>query len=288
MKSKTNKFWLALLISFFLHLVIFFLFKEIGVGSKNFDRPNPVVMVHLETSQEQIVDVAKPEVEEKPKEASAQSLYDVTVKEETVAPPRSVPSVKPQRPASIQQKEKPKEPAKPIEEKPIEPEKGNLQDALARLQKEQKQQEQELLQKFDSTNPPDLSQVKASLPAGEGSFLKDYKIGGKTFINALANPNVSYFVELERKFRITWNPLSALRKNWSGFARGKQFVTVWGLSVDQNGKIARLVLIKKSGVDALDQESKRTILSSAPFSNPPVHLLKEDGQLHMAWSFLVY
>ena len=65
-------------------------------------------------------------------------------------------------------------------------------------------------------------------------------------------------------------------------------MSVWGVSVDKNGKITKIIMLRRSGNSPYDAEARRTIKVSAPFSKPPGHLLQKDGQLHMAWTFVVY
>ena len=239
-----------------------------------------MVMVTLQESLP-IVDIPEPKRQEKPKQPSAQSVYDSSVKEETVALPTK------EQAASQASQEKPK--SKSSKQTEPEPEKSpqkTLEEALISLKQEQRQKEHQNFAKFEPSKTLDLSELKMGFGAAR-DYLPNYKLGNRTYLNAEANPHVAYFVELKRKFRLSWNPGSALRQNRSGLEKG-QVETVWGVSVDRAGKITGLILLKESGNSAFDHEARRTISVSSPFSSPPAHFLEKDGQLHMAWTFVVY
>ena len=63
---------------------------------------------------------------------------------------------------------------------------------------------------------------------------------------------------------------------------------VVGVSLNQNGELVDLIVIRPSGIETYDKEGLRTVKASSPFSAPPGNLLASDGMLHMAWTFIVY
>ena len=128
---------------------------------------------------------------------------------------------------------------------------------------------------------------RGEVSGSNDDFLPSYKIGNRTYLNALANPSIFYFVELKRKFRLAFNPEPSIRYNLDKITRG-QMAVIWGVSVDAQGKLKDLILIRSSGLSDYDQEARRTISVSAPFSQPPAHLLEQDGLLNMAWTFVVH
>lgn len=271
-QKSSKKLFFALFLSLFLiHVPVFLLLQNLDLGKRLFEaeqqRPQ-IVMVDLRENLP-IVDIPEPKSQEKPKQASAQSVYDSSVKEETAALPTQSQS-----------------PSRPVESTPEKLPPKTLEEALSFLKEEQKQKERQDLAQFEPKKTPDLSMLKMEFGAS-GDYLPNYKLGNRTYINAEANPHVAYFVELKRKFRLSWNPGSALRQNRSGLEKG-QIETVWGVSVDEKGKITGLILLRQSGNTAFDYEARRTISASSPFSSPPIPLLEKDGQLHMAWTFVVY
>ncbi len=123
--------------------------------------------------------------------------------------------------------------------------------------------------------------------ASGGDYFPDYKVGGHTYLNTLANPNIAYYVELKRRFRNTFNPVPALQGHLNAISRG-QISVVLGVTVDRSGNLANLIVIRSSGLESYDREGLRTVRSSSPFTTPPPNLLEADGQLRMAWTFIVY
>lgn len=261
-------------ISFFLftsilfHIVMLLLIKE---GLKSFqaqvqEAPQAVWIALKDSSLPQrIADIERPKEERTPDKASAQALYNQAVTEEVVSP-------SPPRPSEGQQGEG----AKPQQK--VESKKDLKEQYAMRIPK---QDQKERL--------PGLPQATQGLgtPAPMDDYFPDYKVGARTYLNTLANPHIRYFVELKQKFKLTFNPVPALSGHINEISRGRIDV-VLGVSVNSQGELAELIVIRPSGIESYDFEGRRTVRSSAPFSAPPSHLLQDDGLLHMAWTFIVY
>jgi outer membrane biosynthesis protein TonB len=154
------------------------------------------------------------------------------------------------------------------------------------LQDNQKNKESVGFKRFAS-NTGEMPMPRTNFGSGGGDYFPDIKVGDRTYVNALANPQVSYYAELKKKFRLAWDPVPALRSQINQISRG-QITVVMGLSVDGSGRIAALTILKGSGLSAYDAEARRTIMASAPFSKPPAYVIQKDGLAHMAWTFVVY
>lgn len=261
------------------------------------DEKKNAVMIDLnpkiQNLPQRIVDIAKPENEQVPDQASAQALYNTKVKEETVSPHFSK-QVKPLGSTPVTQKTPPTVPKKeppPQQTLTQKTRSLDLKQELEKLKKENDAKEADQFAKLygkTSTTSPTLKTRIGSPDGGNpDEFLPDYKIGDRTFLNTLANPHILYFVELRQKFRFTFSPASVLRGRLNEISRGKLEV-VWGVSVDSSGNLKDLILLRSSGMTDYDKEAKRTIAASAPFSKPPFNLLDKNGQLNMAWTFVVY
>lgn len=274
--SARNHFLLALLISFlFIHLPLIYLLIKMEGARRNSAAavvPQTVVINIAGSKALPIADLDKPAKEGTPDKASVQSLYNSKVKEETVATGRLKKTPSPKA-----------ESQPPIKVQPQPRENLSLQDELKALQNEKQIQEEKSLAKFQTT-PKSLG-AQNSGPSGD--FLSGFKIGNHTYLNAQANPSITYFVELKRKFELTWNPVPALRRNLSQISRGEVRV-VWGVTVDGEGELTDLLLIRGSGMTGYDAEARRTIMASAPFSRPPANIQEKDGKLYMAWTFVYY
>jgi TonB family protein len=280
-------FILALLISvLFIHLpLIYFITSHDFSQNRDpqFHKNETVVMLNLKPPATEIADIAQPKVEKVPQKASVHSKYNSSVSEETVAqkttsqknPSQQTPQTTPYTVPTL-----------------IKPQ-LSLQDELKQIQMEQKQiEKQKYANLYESPKAKNdwaawQTPIQGEVSGGNDDFLPSYKIGSRTYLNALANPNIFYFVELKRKFRLAFNPEPALRFNFDKISKGQMSV-IWGVSVDAQGKLKDLILIRSSGLSDYDQEARRTISASAPFTQPPAHLLEKDGLLNMAWTFVVH
>lgn len=292
MKSPSrNHFLLALLISFlFIHLPLIYLLIKME-GARR-DRtaataPQTVVINIAESKSLPIADLDKPAKEEAPDKASVQSLYNSKVKEETVATgrlkkmPSGTSQIQPKKQVASTTPQTKSLPPVKVQTQPKE--NLSLQDELKALQNEKQVKEDRNLAKFQTT----LRSLGTQNGGASGDFLQGFKIGNHTYLNAQANPSITYFVELKRKFELTWNPVPALRRHLSQISRGEIRV-VWGVTVNNQGELTDVLLIRGSGIAGYDSEAHRTITASAPFSRPPANIQEKDGKLYMAWTFVYY
>ena len=120
-------------------------------------------------------------------------------------------------------------------------------------------------------------------------FFPDVKIGGKTYLNTAAFPDVQYFTQLKRIFRMRFNPSPPLRRHFAGnrVVVGQVSVSM-AVSVSPDGRLKELFVVKSSGIPGYDEEALRTIRESAPFSAPPQKVMDKDGVLRMHWNFITY
>lgn len=288
-KKKNKNFRLlilAILLSLFLlHAPLIYFFKihdfskEMASKIKKQDLKQVIMVTLSEKEQkmpQQIVDIQKPKEEKKPKRASAQALYDSSVEKETVSGHFS---------KTPQQQGK-----QPLVDKTETPTMQSQLKQLLTVQKEDEKEKHAKLYKADEKqkdSPSFTTQIGSGENGNTDDYLPDYKIGNRTYLNTLANPNIAYYVELRRKFRFTFNPAPVLRPIMQQISRGQITVTL-GVSVDEGGNLSDLIIIRSSGIFPYDLEAKRTVTASAPFSIPPKELLTADRKLHMAWTFVVY
>lgn len=322
-----NAFVRAVLISLLgIHvpLAVFLTTVEMDLARKiNAPKPAPVFVTLKQEQPPRIVDIAKPKNKKIPKKASALSQHNSSVPEETTAKPskpKATPAVKqtatqppaPTKPVKSAEKPKknnspvtkPEKATKPQQEpsetfassrtlptKPLltEPPAGDIKDQLKNLRQEMHTKEKESYQKsFGGKSGFTMPDIKASVGGSGEDFQPSYKVGNRTFVNTLATPGIGYFVELKRRFRTAFNPIPILRPIYQQIAgRGKVSV-ILGVIVDGRGRLAEVIMIRSSGIPAYDQEARRTISQSAPFSAPASSMLDSSGRLNMAWTFTVY
>ncbi|MBI2339611.1 MAG: TonB C-terminal domain-containing protein [Deltaproteobacteria bacterium] len=283
--NHRRKITFFLFTSVLFHLLLFFLLRS-GLDKLASLKPPPTpppIWVELKKMElpQRIADIPQPPKEETPEKPSAQALYSQKVPEETVNP--APPAASPARAVPQKKPATEKKPAEPV--RPAESFKTKEELYAAR--------QPDRMKDIFQTPPPSRhlpglpDEVMDSAPSSTDDYFPDYKIGGRTYLNTLGNSNIRYFVELKRKFKLTFNPAPALRGRINEISRGKIDV-VLGVSVDGNGELAELMVIRSSGIESYDKEGIRTVRASAPFSAPPANLLEQDGMIHMAWTFIVY
>lgn len=264
----------------------------------------------------ELVDIAKPKEEKVPEKARYISQYNSSVKEETVA--KKIPKKakinteiseengnqgSPEKGAPIASKPKAiQEPAKnPSSEKPAERSVSDLRyedlklkptDLSDWMPKDEKKVAMKENEKTSRNFNPDLS-PKVGLPGRGDEFVHDFmpnlKIGDKTYLNAMAFPDVQYFTRLKRIFRMRFNPAPPLRSYFAGnrVITGSVNVTM-AVTVSAKGQLQDLFIVQSSGIPAYDEEALRTVRESSPFSAVPDKILDKDGVLRMTWSFVTY
>ncbi len=286
--------------------------------------PQPAV---VSAAQLELADIAKPKVEKAPPKARFKSQYNSSVPKETVAvrPPKKarmdaetseeegtrgdradLPGPRSEKkPTQVATKPAEAKPEAPPEEKPeAKPEEKeiSLSDLSLKptdfkdLLKEKKssarpEKTEKSLEGKDLASIPNLG--KRGLPGTGDHFVHDFmphvKIGDKTYLNALAFPDVQYFARLKRVFRMRFDPSPPLRHHFAGnrVVVGKVTVTM-AMSVNPGGQLKDLFVVKSSGIPSYDQEALRTIRESSPFSAPPQKVCDKDGMLRMTWNFITY
>ncbi|MBL7685291.1 MAG: TonB C-terminal domain-containing protein [Deltaproteobacteria bacterium] len=203
----------------------------------------------------------------------------------------------------------------PVEKKELKTEEKKETSPLPEVLNEKKKAEtSEPKKNLDlGLKPQDLAKIKAPeekknesknlnlRPMGSGleygspsgglfsqEYYPDYKVGGKTYLNALRFQDVGYFARMKRILRMRWNPVPSVRAYLANHSLDSgKIQCVIGVALDPAGRMIELKVIRSSGVPGYDQEAMQTIRDSSPFESPPEKFLTE-GELRMSWTFIVY
>lgn len=258
---KNKKILVFVLASFVFHLLTFVILHS-AANSMTPKAPLPQkILVQLNQKlPEKIADISKPAIEEVPEKASVQSLYNQKVKKETVNPNTTKPPPK-----------------------NVKSQQSNQTNTKKFSQQKTAQQS---APQNNSQRIPGMPGSAVSTPSSSDDYLPYYQYGDRTYINALANPNISYYIELYRKFKLAWNPFPSVKRNLDKIS-GPHLTVRLGVSIDQQGNLVEVRILKSSGIVEYDSEGRRTVKTSAPFSAPPSHLEFQNGLHHMAWNFIV-
>lgn len=246
-------------------------------------------MLAQQKDKMRIADIAEPAVQERPKSAKFLGMYDSTVPKETVGDGK----VGPEGTKTKGQPKATKKKAKSKSRTPATKASAGKKDKLYNFD--------DKMFAMDDPSPPADKPITPSMPAqtargsisigdsSSGDFFPDIKRGNHTYLNVLRYPGVSYFVRMKRAFRTTFDPVPALRSYFSAnqVARG-QVDVVLAVSVNEQGNLAELFILRSSGIPSYDREAMRTVRASSPFARPPEKFLADDGALRMMWTFSVY
>jgi TonB family protein len=102
-------------------------------------------------------------------------------------------------------------------------------------------------------------------------------------------PNVQYFTQLKRIFRMSFSPERPLIAHfrYNRVVVGTVNVTM-AMEVGSSGNLNKLFVVKSSGIPGYDEEALRTVRASSPFAAPPQAIMGKDGVLRMTWHFTTY
>lgn len=257
-----------LAVSLIVHFILIFLFsQEIKLPKLKEDMVEVIPLVE-KNGQYEIADIDKPASEARPAKAKLLGMYDSSVPKETVSS-----GIK--RSAGNRQLAKEKDALKKVEPK------RSIYDVDKKLFA--------IKSPVESSSERKMSRVEIGGLSSMGDYFPDYNLGQHTYLNVLRYPDVEYFVRMKRQFKMTFDPVPALRNHFSAnrVTQGSIDV-VLAVSVGKDGNLSELFILKGSGIDSYDREAMRTVKASEPFASPPKKFLADDGFLRMSWTFTVY
>lgn len=265
----------------------------------------------------QVVDIAKPTLEQRPDAARFLAEYDSKVAQETKgatgdkkagAPVPIAPSMPPSPPTPPAPQDKPR----PLALRG--PTGDRLPNAPAGLQPEDVRElgpdgeyahqmgEGPLKpqQRPGGASPPpgalpnlnpSAQQLQRALGMGAGSpdYLEDVDDGDSTALNAKKWIGAEFFNRVKQAVRDEWHPDEILgRHDPSGRIYGTQDrTTMLKVQLRPDGRIEDVKVVRRSGVDSLDDEAMSAFRRAQPFANPPAALVTADGFIRFNFGFIV-
>lgn len=270
-----KEFKIALVTSILLHLlmILFFQWAQDIL-------PSPTKATAIEVFLQQpdggfrLADIPEPLIQQKPGKSKFLGMYNNKTSEETVA--KSHPEA-----SNIERKTAKSHKESITKQEPSKKQFHDLYAMKSPVEKEVKKKKE----RNEVSNGAPVGSF-ASIPE---DYFPDFKYGEHTYLNVLRYPDVEYFVRLKRIFRTTWNPVSALRQDMQAMSVSRGSVSVvLAVSVDKNGEMPELFVLRSSGLPTYDSEALRTVKASSPFASPPEKFLEKDDVLRMSWTFVVY
>ncbi|MFT7580193.1 MAG: TonB family protein [Myxococcota bacterium] len=132
----------------------------------------------------------------------------------------------------------------------------------------------------------------ANLQALSGDFttndyLPDVDPSKSTLLNANKYKFADFFLGVKRAVEKHWRPAQIYRRrDPTGRAFGvKDRYTLLRVTLDDDGRVLRLLTTRDSGLDFMDSEAKQAFQKAQPFPNPPVGLLNAKNEVVFEFGF---
>jgi outer membrane biosynthesis protein TonB len=230
----------------------------------------------------QLVEVAPPEVEEKPKDSEYLAQHDMTVEEETRTEKFVV---NPEVLAPEYSKEQKAEQADVVDLNMEKPSTGatvgnhrfdpNRDGSLSSLPSPWK-----MTNKEGPSDPIPSSQREAALSGAPQNDLLNEQIGKTVNLNTTKYPYASYLDRIRRQVNYWWQQNLDNMPSSVRLARDR-YTTEVEVVLNSDGALEIISVSGESGSVELDDAVVRAFRLAAPFDNPPEGLVQKDGRVYL-------
>ncbi|MEM7403324.1 MAG: TonB family protein [Myxococcota bacterium] len=223
----------------------------------------------LQPMAKQLVHVPKPTVAKRPKRAEFISEWDNTVSQQTRGKQTSTKSQ--QHKAASKRKQQQRD-AQRLPQQQKGPQISSSDNS--RLQQILFPSQQQLQQQMQLDFADDLSH----LPTGDTTQLDTFSWRYATFFN-----------RVKESVAQAWHPARQLRRyNPDGAGlKDSRATTQLLITINRTGELVKVVLLRSSGFDYLDQAAQMAFWRAQPFLKPPAALFGEQQQVSFRFSFVV-
>lgn len=263
-RNLAPSFFFSFLAHVFLVLLLFLSTKYFSLQPAEQEQVVEIFPLNEENGEYKIADIAPPKNQSRPKTAKYAGIYDSSVEHETVR--RKNSRVDSRDAGDAQRKSAKKAGAK-----------KNIYD----FDKSLFYKQQITQARNEGVHNVDIG------GGGNEDYFPNYTYGDHTYLNVHRFLHLDYFVRLKRAFRVAFSPEHAVVPHLAQINRG-QLSTVVGVSVNAQGELTELFVLRGSGLSDYDQEVMRTVKVSSPFPSPPTEMLQKDKMLRMSWTFTLY
>ncbi len=129
-----------------------------------------------------------------------------------------------------------------------------------------------------------LDAIKSSLE----NFVPDVRTGNQTALKTRAHPFAVYVARMHRRIHELWGFgfLEALDdRGASDPLNNPDLWTNLEVSVNPDGTLHKVTIVKTSGKTEFDVAAVDTVMSSAPFEAPPEAIRSSDDRIYLRWGF---
>jgi TonB family protein len=123
--------------------------------------------------------------------------------------------------------------------------------------------------------------LERAVGGGSVDHLDDVERGEVTALNSKRWKYATFFNRMKRHVAQNWHPDRVyLRRDPSGNVYGsRNRITYLQVSLNPEGAITKIHIVKSSGVDFLDEEAVRAFHAAQPFPNPPQGLVDQSSRM---------
>lgn len=130
-----------------------------------------------------------------------------------------------------------------------------------------------------------FSTVGESLPT-------DVKVGSFTALNTDRYLYYTFYARIEELVRFRWesmvsDAIHGFDRNTLMTAGNRNWVTQVEFLLDRTGLLKSAVIMKESGIQRFDLAAVNAFKDARIFPNPPQEMIKEDGMIHLRFTFNV-
>jgi TonB family protein len=125
---------------------------------------------------------------------------------------------------------------------------------------------------------------------GSYDAIDDAEEGDATVLNSRRWKYASFYNRMRDQIAREWDPVTLHRaRDPDGRAYGlTPKTTKLAIRMNPDGSVARIHVVRSSGVDFLDEEAIRAVRAAAPFVNPPAQLVDaQTGAIDVFFSFIL-
>lgn len=234
----------------------------------------------------QIVEVPKPDKEEKPEDTRLKSEHDSKADDQTVARGEEDQEIAKKPEPGNDGGEGGGEP----DDKPVDNSgkddgtEENPDDGLD-VAKGDESKKNEGPPQYPNLHPSDdlLGKIGGG---GNVDYIPEVGIGDETALSTIKDRHAPFFNRVKRSIAQKWNPIYVHKINdptgnkWGyGMKVTKVFITL-----EPSGKVRSVIVDKTSGVKELDEEARQAVLRAMHFANPPKDLIK-NGKIEFFFGF---
>ena len=120
----------------------------------------------------------------------------------------------------------------------------------------------------------------------------DVKVGSFTALNTDRYLFYTFYARIEELVRYRWE--SRVQQAIDGFDRitavnasGRNWNTQVEFLLDRRGFLQKAIIMKESGIQSFDSAAVNAFKEARVFPNPPQEMIKDDGYIHLEFTFTV-